>query len=116
MPALPSSLSLYSPIRVRARCMASTSAVRSSVESAHAALPALVDELLGCGGERIRHRMPDVDAAVAIEIDTVLVVFRRQELGQPGGAGPGRAHVFSRDVALAKDLQRQDEFVAVLIL
>ena len=60
--------------------------------------------------------MPDVDAAVAIEIDTVLVEFRRQELREPGSAGPGRAHIFSRDAALAKNLQRQDEFVAILIL
>ena len=83
---------------------------------AHARLPALVDELLRGGGQRIRHRMPDVDAAVAVEIDAVLVIFRRQELREPGGAGPGRAHVLARHRALAEDLQRQDELGAILIL
>ena len=60
--------------------------------------------------------MPDVDAAVAVEIHTVLVIFRRQELGEPGGAGPGRAHILARHGTLAEDFERQDEFGAVLIL
>src|SRR3954447_7647182 len=45
------------------------------VTPARAALPPFVDELLRGGGQRIRHRMPDVDAAVAVEIDAVLVIF-----------------------------------------
>ena len=43
------------------------------VGPALAALPALAGELLGRRGERIRHRMPDVGAAVAVEIDGVFV-------------------------------------------
>src|ERR1700676_5618049 len=38
------------------------------ISPAYAGLPALVDELLGCGAERIRHRMPDVLAAGPVEI------------------------------------------------
>ena len=44
-------------------------------------------------------------ALTAIEIDAVLVEFRRQELGEAGGAGPGRAHVLAAHRALAEDLQ-----------
>ena len=83
---------------------------------AHARLPALVDELLRGGRQRIRHRMPDVDAAVAVEIDAVLVEFGRQELRVAGRAGPGRAKILARHVALAEDLQREDELAAILIL
>ena len=79
-------------------------------------MPSLVDELLRGGGERVRHRVPDVAAAIAVEIDSVLVEFRRQELRKTGGAGPGRAHVLARHLAVAKEFQRQDEFGAVLIL
>ncbi len=60
--------------------------------------------------------MPDVDAAVAVEIDAVLVEFRRQELREAGGAGPGRAHVLACHHAVADHLQRQDELGAILIL
>ena len=66
------------------------------VGPAYARLPALVDELLCGGGERVRYRIPDVDPAVAVEIDAVLVEFRRQELREPGGAGPGRAQILAR--------------------
>jgi hypothetical protein len=44
------------------------------VGPAQAALPALVDELLGGGGERVGHRVPDVGAAVAVEIDGVFEI------------------------------------------
>jgi len=54
------------------------------ISPAHARLPPLVDELLRGGGERVRQRVPDVAAAIAVEIDTVLVQFRRQELRQTG--------------------------------
>src|SRR6476620_2704024 len=60
------------------------------VGPAHTRLPTLVDELLRSRRERVRHRMPDIDPAVAVEIDAMLVVFGRQELRVPGGAGPGR--------------------------
>ena len=60
--------------------------------------------------------MPDVDPAVAVEIDAVLVILRRQELRVPGGAGPGRAKILARHRALAEDLQREDELTPVLVL
>ena len=60
--------------------------------------------------------MPDVDVAVAVEIDAVLVKFRRQELRQTDGAAPGRTQILARHLAVAEHLQRQDELVAILIL
>src|SRR6516164_2529071 len=60
--------------------------------------------------------MPDVNAAVAIEIDAVLVVFGWEKLREPGRAGPGGAHVLAADGAFAEDLQREDELVAISIL
>jgi hypothetical protein len=39
--------------------------------------------LLGRGGERVGHRVEDVDATVAVEIDSVLVKFRRQDWASP---------------------------------
>src|SRR5437879_1030389 len=83
---------------------------------AHTGLPALVDELLRGRGQRIRHRMPDVDPAVAVEIDAVLVILRRQELRVPGGAGPGRAKIIARHRALTENLQRENELTPVLVL
>ena len=60
--------------------------------------------------------MPDVAAAIAVEIDAVLVEFRRQELRETGSAGPGRTQIVARHLAVAEELQRQDKLVAVLIL
>ena len=79
------------------------------VGPAHTALPALADQLLGRRGERIRHRIPDIGAAVAVEIDGVFEIIRRQELRQPHGAGPGAVHVGELDLALVEDFQRVAE-------
>src|SRR3974390_3194623 len=35
----------------------------------HARYPAFAGELFGSGGKRVRHRMPNVGAAVAVEVD-----------------------------------------------
>ena len=59
--------------------------------------------------------MPDVGAAVAVEIDRVFVVLRRQELRQAHGAAPGRAQVLARHAVL-QHFQRVQEFVAEKIL
>ena len=99
-----------------AQCTIDTGGRAHLIGPAQARLPALVDELLRGGGERIRHRIPDVAAAVTIEIDSVLVEFGWEELRETGGAGPGRAHILARHFAIANDLQRQNELGAVLIL
>ena len=85
------------------------------VGPALAALPALAGKLLGRRGQRIRHRGPDVDLAVAVEIDGVLVELRRQELGQPHGAAPGAAQLLARHAVL-QHLQRGEEFAAEHVL
>src|SRR5450759_1697561 len=59
--------------------------------------------------------MPDVGAAVAVEIDGVFVELRRQELREAHGAAPGRAQVGARHAVL-QHFQRVQEFVAEEIL
>ena len=54
--------------------------------------------------------------AFAVEIDGVFQIVRRQELRQPHGAGPGAFHVGELDVALLQHLERQQKFVAELVL
>ena len=83
---------------------------------AQSALPALADQLLRRRSERVRHRIPDVSPAVAVEIDGVFQIIRRQELRQPHGAGPRAFHVGEFDFAVVEDFQRQQEFVAELVL
>src|SRR6202043_1345470 len=43
------------------------------VSPAYVRLPTLVDELLRGGSERIRHRMPEVFAPIALQLDRMLV-------------------------------------------
>ena len=78
-------------------------------------MPALAGELLRRGRQRVRHRMPDVGLAVAVEIDGVFVIFRRQKLREAHGAAPGRAQIRARHAVL-QHLQRVEEFVAEEIL
>ena len=77
--------------------------------------PAFAGKLLGRRRKRIRHRAPDVDAAVAVEVDGVFVELRRQELREAHRPAPGRAHVGARHAVL-QHLQRMQEFVAEEIL
>ena len=86
------------------------------VGPAHAALPAELDEMIGDGAEHIRHRGPDVALAVAVEVDRVFVEARGQKLRLAHRAGPGRAHVRERDVALFEHLQREQKLLAELLL
>ena len=86
------------------------------VGAALAALPAKLGEMIGDGGERIRHRGPDVALAVAVEIDRVFVEARRQKLRMPHRAGPRASHCGQRHMALLQHLQREQEFLAELLL
>ena len=81
-----------------------------------AALPALAGKLLGRRGERVGHRIPDVGAAVAVEIDRVFQIVRRQKLRQPHRAGPRAFHVGEPDLSVLSDFQRQQEFLAEFVL
>ena len=51
-----------------------------------------------------------IAAAVAVEIDGVLDVGRRHELGLADFAGPGAAHLRWRDIAALDDAQRIHQF------
>ena len=50
-----------------------------------------------------------------VEIDRKLEEIRRHELRLAHRAGPGADHFLARDVALLKDLQRGEQFVAEII-
>ena len=78
--------------------------------------PATVAELVGGGGECVRHRVPDVLAAVAVEIVGERVVLGRHELREAHGAGPGGFHRCAREEAVLEHLQRMDELVAEHVL
>ncbi len=87
-------VALLEPLGERLRDIGHADGAIDALRHAHlvgpgrAALPALPDQLGRRRGERIRYRMPDVLLAVAVEIDTILVVLGRQELGEAHGAAP----------------------------
>src|SRR5208282_1878142 len=74
-----------------------------------AALPAVAFEVIGGGGEHVGHTVNEIAAAVAVVIDGVLEIGRRQELGLADLAGPGAAHVAGAYVAAVDDAQRIQE-------
>jgi cold shock CspA family protein/ribosome-associated translation inhibitor RaiA len=86
------------------------------ISPARAALPTLADELLRCGGKRIRHRFPDILLAVAVEIDGIFVELRGQELGQTHGAAPGAAHIGELDVPFLQHLERVQQLLPKEVL
>ena len=85
------------------------------VAPAQAAHPALVGQLPRGRAERIGHAVEDIGLAVAVAVLEVLEVFRRHELRQPDGAGPGRAHLGARHAGL-QHLQRGEELEPELVL
>ena len=74
-----------------------------------AALPAVALEIVRGGGEHVRHAVDEVAAAVAVEVDRVFVIGRRQELGLAEVAGPVAAHFGRRQVAAVDDAKRVDQ-------
>ena len=64
----------------------------------------------GGGGEHVGHRVAQIDAAVAVEIDAVFDVGRRQELRLPDLAGIGADQVTQGKIAALHDLQRREQF------
>ena len=60
--------------------------------------------------------MPDIGAAVAVKIDGVFQIIRRQELCQLHCTGPGTVHVGELDAALVENFQRQQKFCNKLLL
>ena len=73
-------------------------------------LPAVGLEQIGGRRQHIRHAVAEIDMAVAVKIDAILDVGRRQELRLPDLAGVGADQVAQRQVAALEDFQRRDEF------
>ena len=65
---------------------------------------------IGGGGEHVGHAVPEIDAAVAVEIDAVFDIGRRQKLRLSDFAGKGADQIPQRKVAALEDLQRREQF------
>ena len=74
-----------------------------------AGLPAVLFEIVGDRGQRIGHRFPDVAPPVAIEIDRIYEIFRRQELRLAERPGNRAFHLGQGDMVTLQDLQRGDQ-------
>ena len=74
-------------------------------------LPVRGTEVVGGRAQRIGARLPDVPAAVTIEIDGITVVRAWDELRLPHGASPGADHFVGLDVAVSNNVQCSEEFV-----
>ncbi len=77
-----------------------------------AALPMLLGEIIGGGGEHVRHIAPEVGFAVAGKIDGVIDDVGRHELGLAHGAGPGAHHLVAAEMAVLHDAHGDDQLVA----
>ena len=78
--------------------------------------PAVLLQVVGGRGDDVGHRVDDVAAAVAVEVDGVALERRRHELRRPEGAGPGADQPVGADVAALEDFQRGEELVAEIAL
>ena len=72
----------------------------------------LLVQVIGGGGEHVRHIAPDVAFAVAGKVDGVVDDVGRHELRLAHGAGPGRDHAAAREAAVLHDLHGDQQFVA----
>ncbi|MNN18590.1 hypothetical protein D3C81_1318020 [compost metagenome] len=59
----------------------------------------------------IRSAVPDIAAAVTVEVHCMGVVGGGDELGLAHGAGPGATHGLWLDVAMLDDLQRGNQLI-----
>ena len=71
--------------------------------------PVRLPQISGGRTERIGDRVPDIAAPIAIEIDRVGGIGRRNELGVPHGAGPRPVEMSRVRIALLQDLQGRDD-------
>src|SRR5581483_5419978 len=72
-------------------------------------LPAVTFQEVGGGGEHVGHAVLEVAPSVAVEIDSILVVARRQELGVADLTGPTAAQLRERQVTALDDAQRVEQ-------
>ena len=67
-------------------------------------------EIIRGRGQHVRHAGDQIAAAIAVAIDGVFVVGRRQELGLADFAGPFADHLRGRHVAAIDDAQGRHQF------
>ena len=81
-----------------------------------AVLPAFLAEIVAGRADHVRHVAPDVALAVAGEVDGVVHEVLRHELGLAHGAGPGADELVARDALVLQDFQRDQQFVAEVVV
>src|SRR3954463_3887534 len=84
--------------------------IRRAFAVGRAALEAAGVQQVRGGGENIWHAVAEIDMAVAVEIDAVLDVGRRQKLRLADFAGEGADQVAQGKIAALHDLQRGQQF------
>src|ERR1700712_5026148 len=65
---------------------------------------------IGGGGQYVRDAVAQIDMAVAVEIDAVFDVGRRQELGLSDFAGESADQSTQGEIAALQDFQRREQF------
>lgn len=83
--------------------------IRGALAVGRASLEAGDMQQVGGGGEHIGDAVAQVDMAVAVEIDAVFDVGRRQKLRLADFAGEGADHVAQGQIAALHDLQRRQQ-------
>ena len=86
------------------------------VAPGRAALPAVLLQIVGGGGDQIIGIVDDVAAAVAVGIDCVALERGRHELCRPERAGPGAAQLLGLEIAAMQDFQRNEKLVPEIFL
>src|SRR6185312_210035 len=72
-------------------------------------LPAIGLQEVGRGCEHVRHAVTQIDAAVAVKIDAVLDVGRRQKLRLADLARVGADQIAQRQIATLNDSERGNQ-------
>ena len=62
-------------------------------------------------GKDICRRLPDVTAAVPVEVHGILEITRRHELQLPHCTSPGATHLLELDVPSIEDIESAEKFL-----
>ncbi len=72
--------------------------------------PAGLFQEIGAGAQGVRRRVPDVDPAIAVDVDPLGQIFAGLELGLAHGSGPRAGQLRAGDLADRQDAQGVREF------
>src|SRR5262249_49521390 len=78
--------------------------------------PTVFFQIVGRGGNDVRHRVDDIAAAISVEIHRIFLKRSRHELRRPKSAGPRSDQVIGPDVSTLENLQRGKKLLPEIIL